>query len=156
MASKVNDNRLPYVLRPKEPKPDKPKYKGMKRNKPIPRESKKRATLRAIVNPGRKGFLLLHPVCMLCGKRKSEDVHEIARGNAREGCLSYPELQLAVCRTPCHDDLDDLKLWPPERQMFARMMYDLKAELLTLNELRGRAETAITIRDVVQYLEMED
>lgn len=148
MASKVNDGRPAYICRPKVEQPGKAPT-APKRKKGLKRETEKRAMLRALVNPGRKGFLELHPVCMRCGRNLSDDVHEIARGHAREGCLLHPELQLALCRFPCHEDCGDYAKCPLEYQVAVRLVYDLERNLETLNTLRGRAPDAIDLEMVL-------
>ncbi len=122
--------------------------KTAKRKKGLAPISKKRRTLMAVVNQGRKGFVLSVEICMCCGKADPVDCHEICRGSNREECLRYPRLWLALCRV-CHELMDDYSQWPIEKQIKLRLYWELEQMCAEANLVRGRAETAITPQDVL-------
>jgi hypothetical protein len=91
-------------------------------------------------------------MCQVCWKRAASELHHIARGISRENALSERCTWLMVCRK-CHEDLGDYSKWPISRQLSAKMLSDpLHFDLKKFNALRGRAESAIDLRDVVQHL----
>jgi hypothetical protein len=82
----------------------------LRRRKPLPRVSKKRRSSGYFDQ--RWEFLLLHPVCQICSKRRSRDVHHMA---GREGPLLCAEqFWMAVCRR-CHDEIHDSPAWARSR-----------------------------------------
>jgi hypothetical protein len=125
-----------------------------KRKKPLRRVSKKRATLNALMNPGRTGFVLLADVCMVCRTADAIDCHEICRGAAREASLCHPRLWLALCRKH-HDEMDDAKLWPIAKQIACRFQWEIEQAVFEANEVRGRPQSALTMADVAVYLRVK-
>jgi len=123
----------------------------LKRGKALRKESERRAKLRAVVNPGRKGFVLLAEVCMVCKQAEATDPHEICRGSSREECLKHPRLWLALCRR-CHDAVGDYSLWPIERQIACRIEWETRQTIFEANDIRGRAQTAMTYEEVKRHL----
>lgn len=122
----------------------------------MPKVSKKTAKLKRETTPARRAYVQSVWLCQLCGKRQATDCHEIARGAHREAALKYRAAWLAVCRTPCHDDLDDYEKWPISKQCAAKLVADPEHfDLKVINQLRGRAETALTLADVAQWLEVK-
>lgn len=134
-----------YVPPPKvDPKVAKPR-------KPLRKVSKKRAMLNAMVNPGRKGLVLLAGKCMLCHENDAVDCHEMCRGAYREECLSHPRLQMALCRL-CHDMIGDTKEWPIERQIAARIYWEMQQTITEACQVLRRADAAIECDGVLKYL----
>lgn len=115
-------------------------------------ESKKAAYSRREFALSRNAYRDEFPRCQICHFRSTTDVHEIARGPARQLALGIREAWLGVCRC-CHDDLDDYSVWPIERQLAIKLLEDPAwFNPALVNELRGRAPTAITLVDIVPYL----
>lgn len=113
--------------------------------------SKKRAKLKRETDPQRRAFVETVKTCMVCDGAPAVDCHEIARGAAREAALQLPQLWLAVCRK-CHDNLDDVQAFPSAKQLSYRIMHDIRRAVFTLNEARGRAQTDVTVNDVIGRL----
>jgi hypothetical protein len=90
-----------------------------------------------------------HPDCAWCGEAVASQLHEIARGPARDAALSVPAAWLHLCET-CHPLMDRL---PVAAQLAIKRIsdpthYDRRA----VNRLRGRDENAITDADVTEWL----
>ncbi len=132
-----------------------PPTKPMARSR-IRQVSKDRAKLKRQVKPIRDEYMQAHPKCEICNSKPSRDPHEILRGNARQACLDKTEFLLAVC-PKCHDKLGDFKLWPVERQLaWKAIISDKPTDCALVNEIRGRAATAITWRDIAFHLDLDD
>jgi len=93
--------------------------------------------------------------CMICHVREVVDVHEIANGPARQEALGKREAWLALCRG-CHEDVDDKRLWPVERQLAVKLVNDPEwFDPVIVNVLRGRDPEAITLVEIAQYLKVK-
>lgn len=120
------------------------------------RVSKKRAELNRKAKPIRESYKAEWVMCQVCCQRVAVDLHEIARGIHRAAAISEPCTFLCLCRG-CHDKLGDMREWPICRQLAAKLLADpAKFDLARFNEIRGRAEGAITMSDVVMYLQLKD
>ena len=118
--------------------------------------SAKRAELNRKAKPIREEYKAEWVMCQVCCQRVAVDLHEIARGVHRAAAISEPCTFLTLCRL-CHNDLGDLREWPICRQLAAKLLADpTKFDLARFNEIRGRAEGAITMGDVVMYLRLKD
>lgn len=116
--------------------------------------SKKNAANNRKAKGGRDAFREQFHVCQCCCRATGTDIHEIARGAARSAAIHRRESWLLVCRQ-CHDDLDDASQWPVERQLAAKLLADPDYfDPPVVNRLRGRAEDAITLADIVPHLEL--
>lgn len=73
-----------------------------KPRKPLRRVAKNKAKDMRLYGEKRKAFLKLYPVCHVCGKKKSVDVHHM-RGRLG-GALLDDATWAAVCRI-CHDHI---------------------------------------------------
>ena len=92
--------------------------------------------------------------CQLCHWLKATDCHEIARGPARKAALECRSTWLALCR-PCHEKLGDYSEWPVERQLALKLVVDPEHfDLVKVNRIRGRADGAITLADIVPHLKV--
>ena len=90
--------------------------------------------------------------CMACGSTWRLEVHEIARGPARQRALHEPAAWLFLCHGCHHDEFDDYSVWPLARQLCLKRKYDNpNYDREAVNRLRGRAPNAITEADVDQY-----
>jgi len=102
----------------------------------------------------RSAFLWEHGVCMACEQAGATDLHEICRGAHRHRAKLNPITWLALCRS-CHDEMDDYSIWPLERQCAVKFLRDYQRfDLEELNAVRGRAPHAITMEDIIAYLEL--
>lgn len=142
----------------------KPRKKPLARGtKPLKRTrlapvSKKRAKLNAAVKGPREDYKLAHPHCMVCGGR-TVDVHELCAGPARVKAIEHAYTWLTVCRGPgtndCHEWLHDANAWPLARALAVKLLNDSdNFDLVAVNVLRGRDESAITMADVVRHLQL--
>lgn len=112
------------------------------------RQSKKRAAASRQNSSARKAFRAEFPKCMICQRKRSEDVHEIARGASRAKAESVRQTWLAVCRA-CHEELDDYSVWPISRQLAVKRRCDPEwYDREMVNLLRNRSPEAISEREV--------
>lgn len=112
--------------------------------------TKKRAARNRQAKPFRDAMLIEVPLCEVCNRNATSEVHEIARGTAnRQKAQDKPYAVLVVCWT-CHmGPLSSRAEWPEARQLAAlrrsrRADFDLEA----YNLLVGRNPERITIEDV--------
>lgn len=135
---------------PPPPKPEKPKAKGLKgtRLKPV---SKKRAAENRANDQIHENFMRNNPHCDCGCGNISSDRHHICSGAGRAASLFDTDTQLALYRC-CHAlDFSDLQARPIAMQVAMKW----KAILRKVNRYRGRAATAITLREVVECLDLE-
>jgi len=98
----------------------------------------------------REGWLRQQEGCMACGSMIGGEVHEIARGPARQKALEEPAAWLAVCRE-CHEQLGDYSVWPVVRQLALKRLRDPnRYNRRKINELRHRAAEAISEAEVLR------
>ncbi len=129
-----------------------------KPRKPMRRVSKERAKLMREVGPERKAYIQEIGYCEPCWvidrRFVNTDlvVHEIAKGPARKAALSERAAQLVAC-TKCNcGRLEDYNECPLTLQLAVKLLDDTEHfDLEKVNELRGRAPTAITFRDVLAH-----
>jgi hypothetical protein len=128
--------------------------------KPIQRKTRMRtmsqqtARLNRRAKPARDALKAKRPFCWVCGStRRRLTVHEIARGGLRSKAIDKPYACLVAC-WPCNrDDLNDATKWPIAKQLACLLVNNpLAFDLAAFNELRGRAETAVTMKDVDAYM----
>ena len=104
------------------------------------------------LSPIRREMVETSDGCDICGAM-AHCVHEIARGAHRENALQARYAVLILC-SHCHQDVHEgEKPWPVERQLAA--LGEARPGDMNLgkfNELRGRAENAITIIDLQPYV----
>ena len=118
--------------------------------------SKKRQLLNQTCSAERERYLRTAVLCDVCGRVEPKDVHEIARGPARNKAVTERCTWLAVCRA-CHEDLDDYKTWTLARQLAVKLVVDPEFfDLDKFNALRGRSSRAITLVDVADYLDVRE
>lgn len=121
--------------------------------------TKKRARLNRQAEPARAAFRGEFHLCMNCCRRLAEecrDIHEIARGPNREEALKHRCAWLLLCRG-CHDEMDDYSVWPLARQLALKLLADPgHFSLEEFNLIRGRAPTAITLADIVPFLNLRE
>lgn len=126
------------------------------RKTPIARVSKKRRRLMAKVKDDRDDFRSSGDWCEACGEVFGVElmqVHEIAKGIHREKALEHRGCQLRACEKCNLYELNDYSKWPLERQL-ARVLANRPQDfnLQVFNDVRGRAQTAVTLEDVAQWL----
>ena len=127
----------------------------MKRS-PLRRVSKKTAAENRKIAPLRNAYKAEFELCMLCNKKLSTDVHEIARGTYRAQAKLKPSCWLTLCRG-CHSAMDDYSTWPITRQLALKLIVDPgRFDLAEVNEVRGRAIDAISLAEVVQHLDLKE
>jgi hypothetical protein len=66
---------------------------------------------------------------------------------------------LAVCGGigGCHEKLGDYSVWPVTRQLAQKALVSERIpDLVLVNKLRGRADTAIVWADVAQHLTLKE
>lgn len=133
MATEFRPNRKPPV-----PQPAKPKRKGLRRVSP------KRAKLMREIRDQRRA--ITDSLCMVCRANPSSDPHEIARGAAREACLTVPLLQIGCCRQ-CHDRIQNL---PATDQIAIKIRYLIDLACQSYVEIVGR--NVVCSEDVISRL----
>lgn len=111
--------------------------------------SPKRQRRNREADPVRRQFADDNQYCMVCG-RLGGDIHEIARGPARQKALDQVYALLRLCRAD-HDRVH--KHWSMAQQYALKGLRDPDNYSRTkLNRLRGRAPDAISERQVWQAL----
>ncbi len=149
------------------------KARVTKQRKPLRKVSAKRAKLNREVKGWRAAFINEVERCQVCGKKFKWDtaspemmdlgclftrklsVHEIAKGSLRGFAMKHRACCLVVCSKCNCDDLCDYSKWPIERQLAVKLITDPEYfDLELFNKVRGRAPTAITLADVVPYLDL--
>ncbi len=139
-----------------------------KPRKPMRRVSKERSKLMREVAAWRGCFIIDMRQCQICGKKlvwresdpitsvRSLSVHEIAKGPCRSEAMKHRECCLVACDICNCGPLCDYKIWPIERQLAVKLLTDPEYfDLELFNKVRGRAPTAITLADVVPYLQLK-
>lgn len=115
-------------------------------------KSTKRAAADRAVKPLRDAFRAEFPLCWLCNRNGTYDVHEIVRGGVRHLAVQDRRTWFATCR-PCHELLGDYGKVPVRMQFLIKMLRDFDYfDLEYLCELRGEACTAHTFEDMADCL----
>ena len=112
-------------------------------------KGKKTLAAEAEFGPQRREFVETNS-CMVCGGAAC-DCHEIARGPARSQAYKNPRLWMSLCRTD-HEDMGCLRTWPLAKQVACKIVYEMRKTVWDLNEARGRAQTDVTVEDVLKYV----
>lgn len=124
-------------------------------NSTLRTKSPKRRRLESATSKWRSEYKAEFTTCQRCVKKLATDLHEICRGAHREQALQYPELWLCLCQD-CHEELGDYSKWPLARQLALKLVSDPgRVSLEVFNEVRGRAESAMTLADVAVWLEVK-
>lgn len=134
------------------PEPVKPKKPSTLRRSRLKPMSDKRKALMKVVGPERKARKAEVGRCMVCRREfppEQLEGDEIARGAAREQCLSVPELTLISC-AKCHRLTQD---WPPAKRIALLVAFEIDFKCAKFCELRGYAITHLTRNSVVNYLD---
>ncbi len=125
----------------------------MKRTRLKHQSSKKRKEI-ADTSKARREYVEQAGVCQGCGSWAVQDCHEIARGAHRSKAVYERFTWLALC-SGCHDRMDGYSIWPLEAQLALKLLVDPEYfDLVAFNRLRGRADNAITMADLVPYLRL--
>lgn len=122
------------------------------------RQGTKRRQLMAEVGPAREAFLREFGACWFCGAVTALTVHEILSGTGgRDHGLRYRWAWAVAC-WPCNsNDLTDARRWPLARQLarkwvFDREHFDMRADLLEFNRLRGRGPRSIERHEIIPHI----
>lgn len=121
------------------------------RNAPLKRVSDKRKKHMAKVGPERRARKEEIGCCMVCRQLFTPeclDGDEVARGPAREKCLSEPSLTIIDCRR-CHEVIQD---WPIAKRLAVIERWEADQRAARYCELTGNAPTHVTGADVVSYM----
>lgn len=114
-----------------------------KKSHRLRRRTAKRRTADDEYNALRDIYLRENPDCAVCTCRAVQ-IHHIVRGNAgRAASLCNPLTWIGVCDN-CHDLMHSTSVAYQEAILFGQIGR-------TINRLRGRAQTAITLTDVAKY-----
>ena len=125
----------------------KPGTKPLARRKPLHSVSKKQGKLNRELKALLDLYRGLHPLCERCGRRPSNDIHEILGGPLRMVARRHRSCILALCR-PCHEAV---QYWAKARQLALKMWSDpLGYDLLEVNAIRKTQQ--ITQAEVDAYL----
>lgn len=117
--------------------------------------SKKRAALMRKVKAERAAFLEEARICWVCGC-PNKCVHEMACGSHREAALPERITWLSTCWTCNSDELPNYAKYPLARQLAIKRFFDPRFfDLEKFNVLRGRAPGAITLVEVLEWLDEE-
>jgi len=115
--------------------------------------TKKRAARNRQAEPVRKALLREVPLCEACNRNMSDEVHEIARGNAlRQKAMDKRYACLVVCWMCHHGPLSSRAEWPESRQLAAlRRSRPRDFDLAAFNALVGRGANRVSEEDVEQW-----
>ena len=95
----------------------------------------------------RDDYRYAFPSCQWCGSQATE-VHEIARGPARQAALLERAAWLSLCRD-CHNIMGSM---PVAAQLAIKRIADpMGYDRVAVNRLRGRSDNAITDGEVWQW-----
>ncbi len=111
--------------------------------------SKKAAKRSREAKPIRDEYRHMYPYCQRADcDRVGTDIHEIARGPARQQAISERACLLHLCREH-HDELGDYSQWPIARQLALKKWADRPGyDRQRVNEIRGRDPEAISELEV--------
>jgi hypothetical protein len=134
----------------------------LNRSAPLKRVSAKRAALMRKVGPARRAYISEIGYCAACWvlDRKFVNerlaVHEIAKGSHREKALSERAAWLVACDHCNCGRLNDYSVCPLELQLVVKLFSDPEHfDLAKVNELRGRAATAIVMSDLLKFVSLK-
>lgn len=132
------------------------KRSPLKRKTPLRKVSAKRRKAMRTLKVERDQYLAEHWLCQVCGKRQARDVHEIARGPARELAIGERCCWLAVCRECHRDEVGDYSRYTPARQLAVKLLADPdNFDLERFNQVRSGLPH-IALADVVRYLTLKE
>lgn len=139
-------------------KPKKPPTRKRSRLKPMSTDTRKRYE----ANKGWRARFVKevgccqNPQCNTPAWKYLLHVHEIPNGPGRKKATAHRDCCLVLCDYCNANIFTDKALWPVERQCALKLLTDpLFFNLPLINELRGRAPSAITISDLAPFLELK-
>lgn len=118
------------------------------------RLSKKRARLDRQLRQQRSDFVAEYPQCMCgCGERATA-CHEMACGwSNRPQAIQHRFCWLSLSDYCNQYEFTNYAKWPLERQLALKWIHDREhLDLVAFNRLRGRADSAITMADVIPWI----
>lgn len=111
---------------------------------------KKRQAKMRLCGPTRRAFVEAAVLCMCCAQEFATCCHEIARGSHRDAALQERLTWLATCWLCNTGPLTDATLWPLQKQLALKWIYDrAHFDLVGFNVLRGRAPGAIVMSEII-------
>lgn len=113
----------------------------LKRKSPLRRVSPKRAAANREYKKIREVYLRENPVCARCRGCPAVEIHHICSGGSRAKSLANTETWLGLCHF-CHGFLQT-------STTKTQVRHKLEMVVMTINRLRGRAENAITLEELV-------
>lgn len=120
-------------------------------------QSAERRKLMRIWSPVRARFVMETNHCWFQGSECqfcwNLGVHEMAKGSHREAALTRRYTWAVACGHCNCGELNDYKLWPLERQLAMKWIYDRPHFwLVAFNVLRDRNSEAITFSEVLPHI----
>lgn len=101
----------------------------------------------------REFYRTLFPWCWCCENARSECVHEMARGIHRDKAFKERFAWWSTCSACNCELLTDYAIWPLARQLAGKWINDREYfNLLAFNRLRGLADGAITMTEVILHI----
>lgn len=113
----------------------------LKRKTPLRKVNPDRAKKDREYKKVREVYLRENPVCARCRGCPAVEIHHICSGGSRAKSLANTETWLGLCHF-CHGYLQSSPIKTQVRDK-------LDFVLATINRLRGRAENAITLEELV-------
>jgi hypothetical protein len=117
-------------------------------------QSAKRAAQARRFGPIRKEFVQTFRFCVCCGHTKDLCCHEIVCGNSfRAAAETERAAWLAVCDDCNKYQLTDYSIWPIERQLAVKWIFDKQYfDLDKICTLRGRVPGCIEMWEVIPHI----
>ncbi len=114
--------------------------------------SKTRAALERRLRPAEQEFKAMSPICWECGRRRAEGIHHIASGGSRAKAKECIETWMRLCHE-CHVRYHEHRCIA--RELAVKLIHDTEHfDRSKVLEIMGRADTAVTLREIVSYLEV--
>ena len=123
--------------------------------KPLRQTSKKTARRKRSTTPFRIAFLKSLAGCEYCGRQTPANElapHEIAGGPDRPKALDKAFAMLGLCQLNCHDIVQQESKARQLARLYLSRPQDL--DVVAFNRLRGKADGAITLEEVLAEAEL--
>lgn len=141
--------RPPYSPPPKPAKEKKLTLQRKKRPRAMSNKARRESRAHDQIHDN---FMATNSVCCICGD-PAEERHHICRGTFAKDASRYDtDTQLGTCGW-CHEaNLGDAEVYPVARQIAIKLVTIIRK----VNRYRGRGPKAITAKDILPYLDLEE
>lgn len=129
---------------------------GIKRGGRLNKTSQRQRALDREAEAARDAFASQFPRCWICGSTQDVDTHEMVCGSDRQKGVKHRCTWLRLCQWKCHLKVQsDYTRWPIAAQLALKRIRDESFyDRAKVCELRGRADTAVTTDEVLEWYEV--